>query len=180
MARAASRKGWGSGAAGMPDEVGAPGTPLPAPAPMPLEKYTVTKRGVTYLSDLYYIWKNNNGPVSDQNFAGDAIAINGVKYAKGLGCLGATEAMYKLNQKASRFQAVVGLDDAYAGQGRGRFRVLNEDFFGNKVLFDSGFMVKGDPAKKVDLEVKNVNCLLLVFEGQNVLGDWAEAQALAE
>jgi hypothetical protein len=147
---------------------------------VPLEKYAVTKSGSTYLSDLYYVWKNNNGPVSDKNYAGDAITIKGVKYDKGLGCRGNTKVMYKLNQKASRFRAVVGLDDAYTGEGRGRFRVLNEDFFGNRVLFDSGFMVKGDAAKSLDLEVKGINCLLLVFEGQSVLGNWAEAQALAE
>ena len=161
-------------------KVGLPGTPLPAPTPMPLEKYAVTRSGVTYLSDLYYIWKNNNGTVSDKNFMGDAITINGVKYAKGLGCRGASKVMYKLNQKASRFKAVVGLDDAYSGEGKGRFRVLNEDFFGNRVLFDSGLMPKGAPAQTVDVEVKGINCLLLVFEGQNIIGNWAEAQALAE
>ena len=87
--------------------------------------------------------------------------------------------MYKLN-KADRFKAVVGLDDSYSGDGTGRFRVLNEDFFGNRVLFNSGKMTKDSPAKNIDLDVKGVKCLLLVFEGRNVLGNWANALAIVE
>ena len=160
-------------------KVGSTGSPLPAPEPVPLDKYTVTKSGITYLSDLYYIWKNDNGPRSDTNYKGNAIAINGVTYEKGLGCKGTTNVMYKLN-KADRVKAVVGLDDSYSGDGTGRFRVLNEDFFGNRVLFDSGKMSKDSPAKNINLDVKGVKCLLLVFEGKNVPGNWANALAIVE
>jgi alpha-galactosidase len=160
-------------------KVGATGSPIPAPEPVPLDKYTVTKSGITYLSDLYYIWKNNNGTTSDTNYRGNPITINGVTYEKGLGCRGATKVMYKLNN-ADRFKAVVGLDDSYSGDGTGRFRVLNEDFFGNRVLFNSGRMTKDSPAKNIDLDVKGVKCLLLVFEGRNVLGNWANALAIVE
>jgi alpha-galactosidase len=87
--------------------------------------------------------------------------------------------MYKLNNRADRFKAVVGLDDSYSGNSTGRFRIYNEDLFGNRVLFESGDMHKGSPAKNIDLDVRGVKCLLLVFEGDNVLGDWANAQAIA-
>jgi len=160
-------------------KVGSKGKPLPAPAPVPLDKYTVTDSGTTYMSDLYYIWKSGNSPKSDKNYNNNKISINGKKYNKGLGCKDDTRVMYKLNNKADRFEAVVGLDDAYSGSNTGRFRIYNEDFFGNRVLFDSGNMDKGSSAKNIDLDVKGIKCLLLVFEGDNVLGNWANALAIA-
>ena len=160
-------------------KVGSKGPPLPAPEPMPLEKYTITKSGTTYLSDLYYIWKSGNHPKKDTSCNDGKIAVNGVTYDKGLGCKGDTKIMYKLNQKGDRFYAVVGLDDSYSGSGTGKFRVYNEDFFGNRVLFDSGEMDKDTPAKSIDLDVKYIDCLLLVFEGENVLGNWADARIIA-
>jgi alpha-galactosidase len=160
-------------------KAGSAGPLLPAPEPMSPDKYMVTKSGTTYLSDLYYIWKNGNTPRSDKNFNNNPITINGITYDKGLGCKGKSKIMYKLNNKAERFKAVVGLDDSYSGKGTGRFRIYNEDLFGNRVLFDSGKMDKGSSAKNIDLDVKGVKCLLLVFEGKNVLGNWANAQAIA-
>ena len=160
-------------------KVGSAGPLLPAPKPMSPDKYMVTKSGTTYLSDLYYIWKKGNVPRSDKNFNNNPITIDGITYNKGLGCKSNSKMMYKLNNRAERFKAVVGLDDSYSGNSTGRFRVYNEDLFGNRVLFDSGNMYKGSPAKNIDLDVKGIKCLLLVFEGDNVLGDWANAQAIA-
>jgi len=158
--------------------VGSIGAPLPTPEPVPVDKYTVNNSGITYLSDLYYVWKNNNGPNSDKNGNGNQITINGVTYDKGLGCRGTTKVMYKLNN-ATLFSAVIGLDDSYSGDRTGRFRVFNEDLFGNRVLFDSGRMSKDSPAKSIDLDVKGVKCLLLVFEGRNVLGNLADARVIS-
>jgi alpha-galactosidase len=160
-------------------KVGTAGPLLAAPEPMSPEKYMVTKSGTTYLSDLYYIWKKGNAPRSDKNFNNDPITINGMTYDKGLGCKSNSKIMYKVNNKADRFKAVVGLDDSYSGNSTGRFRVYNEDLFGNRVLFDSRRMDKDSSAKKIDVDVKGVKCLLLSFEGKNVLGNWANAQAIA-
>ncbi|MHC4131708.1 MAG: NPCBM/NEW2 domain-containing protein [Planctomycetota bacterium] len=157
-------------------KVGSVGPELPTPAPLPLEKYAITKSGTTYLSDLYYLWRNGNHPKKDRNFNDERITINGVIYNKGLGCSGDSKVMYKLNKMGDRFKAFVGLGDSYDGNGTGRFRIYNEDLFGNRVLFDSGDMHKGSLAKQIDLDVKGIECLLLVFEGENVLGTWAEAQ----
>jgi len=159
-------------------KVGSTGPPLPAPEPVTEDKYMVTKTGLTYLSDLYYIWKKGNVPVSDKNYNSNPITIDGVKHKKGLGCRGNCRIMYKLNNKADRFKAVVGLDDSYDGDGTGRFRAYNEDFFGNRVLFDSGKMNKDSAPKNIDIDVREVNCLLLVFEGDKVFGNWADAHAI--
>jgi alpha-galactosidase len=159
-------------------KVGTTGPKLPASEPLPLDKYTITTSGRTYLSDLYYIWKNGNHPKKDTNHNDNRITINGVIYNKGLGCVGDTKVMYKLNKRAESFKAFAGLDDSYDGNGKGRFRIYNEDFFGNRVIFDSGEMNKHSLAKQINLNVKGIDCLLLVFEGENVLGNWADAQVI--
>jgi len=161
-------------------KVGTPGgKPIPGPVPVPLEKYSVTKSGITYLSDLYYIMKQGNAPHKDQSFNGKALSVRGTTYHKGLGCRDSSRIMYKLNGKADRFQAVAGLDDSYTGRETARFRVLNEDFFGNQVLFDSGPMTRDHPAKKIDIDVKGVEYILLMFDGNEAAGDWADVKVIA-
>jgi len=88
--------------------------------------------------------------------------------------------MYKVNGRAEGFKAVVGLDYSYTGGETGRFRVYNEDPFGNRVLYDSGRMERGDAPKIIDLDIKGVKCLQLAFEGKNVPGNWANARAVAK
>ena len=85
--------------------------------------------------------------------------------------------MFKINGKADRFTAVVGSDDSYTGKETSRFRVLNEDFFGNQVLFDSG-RVKPDSLVNIDINVKGVDYLLLMFDGENTYGVWADAKVI--
>jgi hypothetical protein len=161
-------------------KVGRPGPPLPTAAVMPLEKYTVTRKGVTYLSDLYYIWKAHNTPAYDITFSGDPIKIDGRIFKKGLGCKSKCAVMFKVNGQADRFRAVVAMDKSSKDNANGRFRVYNEDFFANRVLWDSGRMTKDSPAKEIDIELKDVQCLMLVFDGKEVLGNWADACVINE
>ena len=161
-------------------KVGRPGPLLPAPAPMPLEKYTVTRPGETCLSDLYYIWKAHNAPVYDATFGGEPITIGGWTYPKGFGCKGKAAFMFKVGARADRFRAVVAIDSSSQENAKGRFRVHNEDFFANKVLWDSGPMTKDSPSKEIDVELNDVHCLMLVFEGNGVLGNWANPRVISE
>jgi alpha-galactosidase len=161
-------------------KVGRPGLPLPTPEPMPLEKYTVTRKGETYLSDLYYIWKADHAPVYDATFTGDPIRIGDHTFKKGLGCKSKCAIMFKVDGRADRFRAIVAMDKSSKENAEGRFRVYNEDFFANKVLWDSGKMTKDSPAKEIDIELKDVQCLMLVFDGKEVLGNWADARVISE
>jgi len=161
-------------------KVGRPGRPLPAPSPMPLDKYTVTRSGETYLSDLYYIWKSGNAPAYDTAFGGGPITIAGETLKKGFGCKSKSASMFMVDGRADRFRAIVALDPSSEEDAKGRFRVYNEDFFANKVLWDSGDMTKDAPAKTIDVELTNVQCLMLVFEGKNALGNWADARVVNE
>jgi alpha-galactosidase len=160
-------------------KIGTPGGKIiPGPSPLPLEKYTVTRNGTTWLTELYYIMKSGDAPRYDKNFNGDAISINGTSYGTGLGCRGSSRIMFKINGKADRFIAVVGPDDSYKGNESSRFRVLNEDFFGNQVLFDSG-KVKPGSSVNIDINVKGVKYLLLMFDGEDTYGVWADAKVIS-
>ena len=39
-------------------------------------------------------------------------------------------------------------------------------------------MHKVDSSKDIDINAKGIKCLLLVFEGDDVLGNWADARAI--
>jgi alpha-galactosidase len=161
-------------------KVGRHGPPLPAPAPMPLEKYTVTRKGKTYLSDLYYIWKAGKAPVYNTTYGGDPIRVTGQTFKKGIGCKSKCAVMFKVNGRADRFRAIVAMDKSSREGSEGRFRVYNEDFFANRVLWDSGEMTTDSPAKEIDIELNDVQCLMLVFDGKDVLGYWADAHVINE
>lgn len=148
--------------------------PLPGPTPVPLEKYTVTKTGITHLSDLFYIHKENNAPMINQNHDGGPLTLNGITYDKGLGCKSRSYVMYHLDGKADRLMATVGLVDPSPDDATGQFKVYVEDRFGGRVIFDSGKMKKGDPEIKVDIDVSNLPLVLLEFSGKNVYGIWAD------
>jgi alpha-galactosidase len=146
---------------------------------VPLEKYSLTRSGTTYLGDLYYVMKQGDHPRTDTNFSGGALTIRGTKYPKGLGCRNGSRIMYKLDGRADRFQAVIGIDDSSPGTETARFRVLNGDFFGNQVLFDSGKLTREAPAVKIDIDVKSVDYLLLMIDGKGIAADWAEARVVS-
>jgi hypothetical protein len=145
---------------------------------MRLDKYSVTHKGVTYLSDLYYIWKSWSAPAYDSAYDGKPIEIEGNTYKKGLGCKGKSAVMFQLNRNADRFKALVAISKE--SKGAGRFFVYDGDFFSNRKLWDSGPVTSTSPPKEVDISVKDVQCLRLVFEGDNLLGNWADARVIKE
>ena len=161
-------------------KIGKQGQPLPTAAPVPLEKYSVSREGVTYLSDLYYIWKAHHAPVYDATFASQPIVIDRKSVARGIGCKGKSAFMFMVNGKARRFQARVQLDPSSPADSEGRFRVQSEDFFSNRILWDSRTMSRDSSARAVDIDITGVQCLMLVFEGKDAFGNWAEARVIGQ
>jgi alpha-galactosidase len=157
-------------------KIGTRGRPLPAPKPVPSEKYMITRRGSTYLSDLYYIWKAGSIPAYDTAFGGDPILVGGKVMKRGLGAQGKTSVMFKLGGNANRFRAIVAVDRKSKAGGSARFRVYSGDFFSNKVLWDSGKLAVDSESKEIVIDVKSVDCLMLVFEGEQMFGNWGEAR----
>jgi alpha-galactosidase len=156
-------------------KVGTPGGKLVAgPEPAPLEKYSITKSGTTSLRDIWYIMKSGDAPRYDKSHSGTRISVGGITYDKGFGCKTESRIMFKLNGKADRFKASVGIDDSYDGTEAGSFRVLNEDAFGSRAVFDSKKMLKGAKAIDIDIDVKGLEFILLEFRGKEVIGNWID------
>ncbi len=157
-------------------KVGEPSeTLIPMPQPLDVSRYTITKSGVTYLSDICYIMKEYNHPAYDKSYDGGKIVVDGKTYKKGLGCTSSSTVMYKIDSKVSRFRAVVSITEAEEDGATGRFRVMNEDKFGGRVLFDSGKMKVGS-TKEIDVDISDLDFLMLEFTGKKVKGVWADAQ----
>jgi hypothetical protein len=153
------------------------GDALPGPEPVPEEKYIADGNGYAYLSDLYYIMKYGSAPWYDKNPEGDSIVINNQSYGKGISTIDGTILLYKLDGKSFRFRAMVGLDGSYKGNGTGRFKVLEEDAFGGRVIFDSGIMTKDSAARQIDIDVRNMATLFLKFDGKDgAVGSWGHAR----
>ena len=170
-------------------KIGKKGKPIPTAPPVPLEKYTITRQGVTSLADLYYAWRDHSTPVYNRTFGGNPIRIDDKTFKKGFGCKSKAAFMFAGTERADRLMGTVALDESYQGDNEGRFRIFNEDFFGNRVIWDSGKMTKDSPAKEFDVELEDYRCLMLVFEGRNtkdgkqandVLGVFADPRVIAD
>ena len=161
-------------------KVGRRGQALPVPAAMAAEKYRVTRKGETQLSKLYYVWKADNAPTYDRSFDGKPLVVGETKVAKGFGVKGRSAFMFMADGRARRFRAVVAVNRIAKADGAARFRVQSEDFFANKVLWDSGKMTADSAPKEIDIDVKDVQCLMLVFEGEGAFGTWAEPRVTAD
>lgn len=151
--------------------------PLEGPVAIPEEEYTIS--GDTYLSDAYYVVNRGVPPVYDRNFEGNKIILNGREYDKGLGCKSRSVIIFKLDGRANRFKATVGLDESSPENETGRFRILVEDAFGGKSIFDSKMMTKEDDGMEVNIDVSDLDFILLEFTGKQVLGNWADAKVVS-
>ena len=162
--------------------IGTPGgRPLPAPRPVAPEKYMVTEEGETYLSDLYYLWRRGQSPQYDEDFEGEPIMPGGAAYERGLCVKVPSKIMFKVNGKARRFRAVIGLDEASDTEEPCRFRVRNEDPIGpDSLLYDSGEMTTASGVKTVDLDITGIDCLILDVEGKDAVGYWADARVVTD
>ncbi len=72
------------------------------------------------------MWKAGYAPVYDAAFDGGPISIAGQTFKKGIGCKGKCAVMFKVNNRADRFSAIVAMDKSSKEDAKGRFRVYNE------------------------------------------------------
>ncbi len=136
-------------------------------------------RGETYPLSKVNLAKMSAGwgaPKADQNIVGKQMSIAGRKYSWGVGSHAESAIWLKLDGKATKFTAMVGVDDETQGKGTVQFRIYGD----GRSLFDSRIMKGGEPARKVDVNLQGVQHLLLLATngGDDVSYDhanWAEA-----
>jgi len=151
-----------------------------------LDKYTVTRKGETNLSDLYYAWRDFGVPVYNKTFEGKPIRINGKTYEKGFGLKSKTAFMFAGTERADRLLGTFALDESYTGQGQGRLKIYHEDHFGRRILWESYKVSKDTPAKEINVELNHYNCIMFMFEksggkdSEDVLGVIGNLRVISE
>ena len=112
------------------------------------------------------------------NYLSDTISIAGIHYSRGVGGISPCVFAIYLDGNATRFTAEVGVDDAANKDIPLKFYVIGDQ----KILFESGAMSVGDPAKKVDVDLRGIQRLgLLVTDDVGGVGNkrtycnWANA-----
>ncbi|MDQ2733102.1 MAG: NPCBM/NEW2 domain-containing protein, partial [Armatimonadota bacterium] len=118
-------------------------------------------------------------PQVNKSIDGHLLTLNGRTYLRGFGTHSPGILAVKLDGGATRFQATVGIDDEVGGgKGHAEFEALGD---GGKMLWRSGIMHQGDPAKTLDLDLTGVKQLILrVTTGGTTYDfdhdDWADAR----
>ena len=105
---------------------------------------------------------------------GAPITLGGVTYAHGIGTLSINELIIDLKGQATRFLAMVGLNDNASRQGS----VTVEVWLDNKKILISDVLRVGSPPLKVDVDLTGARFLeLLIDDGNDVStgdnADWA-------
>jgi alpha-galactosidase len=128
--------------------------------------------------DLQYVDQGWGSPQTNKSLAGHTISIGGQKFEHGFGTHAVSTLRIDLGGSAERFTAAVGVDDEVGQKGGSvNFRVIGD----GKILWESGVMRSGNPAKTVDVELHGVKRLTLnVGDGGDGSGwdhaDWADAK----
>ena len=113
---------------------------------------------------------------SNRSVDGNPLKIGGQSFANGVGTHAESEVSIRLDRKAVRFQAKVGIDAEVKDLGSVEFVVLLDD----KVVWRSGVMRGGQAPKAVDLDTSRANTITLSVEdgGDGINydhADWADA-----
>ena len=135
-----------------------------------------------YLSTLNIdrIQQSWGTPGADKSVEGRPLSIGGKKFERGIGTHSDSICLIATNDSVEEFSAYVGVDDEMEkDRGSVEFFVIGDD----KILWQSGIMKSGDPAKYVTVNTKGVKELLLKVSngGDNNEcdhADWADAKLL--
>jgi alpha-galactosidase len=111
-------------------------------------------------------------PAGGRGPQGPPISLGGVVYPHGIGTLSINELIVDLKGQATRFVAMVGLDDLVTGQGS----VNVEVWVDNKNKYTSRVFKAGSPPELVDVDLTGARFLELVIDdGDDVsTGDYAD------
>jgi alpha-galactosidase len=119
-------------------------------------------------------------PGADKSVERKPLSIGGKKFERGVGTHSDSICLIATNNSVEEFSAYVGVDDEMKkGRGSVEFFVTGDD----KILWQSGIMKSGDPAKYVTVNTKGIKELLLKVSngGDNNEcdhADWADAKLL--
>lgn len=128
--------------------------------------------------DLTVVTQGNGKPGINTSVDGKKLTIAGETFDRGFGTHAESSLLIKLNGKATKFSALVGLDDEMISHSPAvEFEVYGD----NKKLWSSGVLRLGDKAKPVSVNLTGVQVLeLVVTDGGNGPyydhADWVDAK----
>lgn len=127
--------------------------------------------------DLSQMRQGWGTPQTNRSVRGQPLTIAGQRFERGVGTHANSAFWLDLAGATDRFRAIVGVDDAAGGPASIVFRVSGD----GRLLWESGVMKPGQPAKTVDLPLTGIQALLLQVRdaGDGISFDhanWAEAQ----
>ncbi|MFM8981548.1 MAG: NPCBM/NEW2 domain-containing protein, partial [Spartobacteria bacterium] len=108
--------------------------------------------------DLSGMTQGFGAPQLNKSIGGKPLSIGGRVFEKGLGTHSPAEVAFDLHGTARRFSAWVGVDDGAQAPGSVSFRVVGD----GRVLWESGVMKAGEPAKEVSVDLTGVRRLMLL------------------
>lgn len=117
-------------------------------------------------------------PHSRRSVEGNPLSIAGKTFERGVGTHAVSTLLLKLDGKAERFMAHVGVDDeTQSPKASVVFTVLGD----KKILWKSGLMRTGDQARSIDLDLSSIRLLGLLVEGTDDgidydHADWCDAR----
>lgn len=122
-----------------------------------------------------------SSPKANKSVDGNPLTVAGISYEYGVGTHSVSHMLVNLNGRGLRFESLVGIDDETQGKGTVEFLVLGD----RRILWRSGIMKAGDPAKEADVDITGIKLLgLLVLDGgdQNYWdhADWLMGSFLME
>jgi alpha-galactosidase len=139
---------------------------------------TVARAQTVWLDELDASAMSSGWGIAQTNKSiyGKPMRIGGGAYARGIGTHAISTMLIDLENQAVSFAATVGVDDGAIAEGTIRFYVIGD----KKVLWDSGPMKKGEPAKDAKVNLAGVRLLgLLVTDAGDGntgdLADWCDA-----
>lgn len=155
----------------------------PMPDTQPELSYTTHS---VYVSDLTPAKEITQGwagkqPGINTSIEGKPIKVGGVTYKKGLGLHADSEAVYALDARYARFQAVIGIDDE-ASNGDAIYRIYATVGGSEQETLIYEQQISSGSSEFVDLSVRGVTQLRLVTDANgansNDHTDWADAKLL--
>jgi alpha-galactosidase len=127
--------------------------------------------------ELQYAEQGWGEPHANKSVDNHPLFIDGKRSEHGFGTHANSSLRVELGGKGERFTATVGVDDEVGQRGSVVFRVAGD----GRILWESGVLRGGDPAKEVSVDLHGINKLsLLVGDADDDINydhaDWADAK----
>lgn len=106
------------------------------------------------LTAMQQDWSEAHANLSCDN---NELSIGGKSYDRGVGTHAVSKMLIDLKSRGDRIKGAVGVDDESGEKASVAFFILGD----RKILWESGRMMKGNPAKKFDVDINGVEKLAL-------------------